>query len=144
MIKKLMHCVISFRVSRSLMSDRNWNISLCLHPSGVDGQFVSSLPYMLFCNANLYFNLIKALQGEQIGAEAPVGSFNPVFFNSGPRDPPPCMFSMFPSSTTPDWNDQLVIQLCSGLIRSHSFESGVLEEGNMENMQGSGRWKRPL
>jgi len=34
------------------------------------------------------------------------------------------MFSMFPSSTAPDSNDQLVSKLCSGLIRSHSFESG--------------------
>ena len=25
-----------------------------------------------------------------------------VFLNSGPHDPLPCMFSMFPSSTTPD------------------------------------------
>ena len=58
-------------------------------------------------------------------------STNPtaVFLNSGPHDPLPCMFSMFPSSTTPDSNDQLVIKLCSGLIRSHSFESGVVEEG---------------
>jgi len=61
-----------------------------------------------------------------------------LFFNSGPRDPLRCMFSMFPSSATPYWNDQLVIKLCSGLIRSHTFESGVLEEGNIENMQGSG------
>ena len=35
---------------------------------------------------------------------------------------------------------QLVIKLCSGLIRSHSFESGVVEEGNIENMQGNGSW----
>jgi len=48
------------------------------------------------------------------------------------------MFSMFPSSSTPDSNDQLIIKLRSGLIRSHSFESGVVEEGNIENMQGSG------
>jgi len=52
------------------------------------------------------------------------------------------MFSMFPSSTTPDSNDQLVIKHCSGLIRSHSFELGVVEEGNIENMQGSGS-RRP-
>ena len=45
---------------------------------------------------------------------------------------------MFPSSTTHDSNDQLVIKLCSGPIRSNSFESGVVEEGNIENMQGSG------
>jgi len=42
---------------------------------------------------------------------------------------------MFPSSTPPDSDDQLVIKLCSGLIRSHSSESGGVEEGNM---QGSG------
>jgi len=45
---------------------------------------------------------------------------------------------MFPFSTTPDSNDQLIIKLCSDLIKSHSFESGVVEEGNIENMQGSG------
>jgi len=45
---------------------------------------------------------------------------------------------MFSSSTTPDSYDQLVTKLCSGPIRSHSFESGVVEEGNIENMQGSG------
>jgi len=56
-----------------------------------------------------------------------------VFLSSGPHDPLPCMFS-----TTPDSNDQLVIRLCSGLTRSHSFESGVVEEGSIENMQGSG------
>ena len=49
-------------------------------------------------------------------------------------------FSMFPSYTTPDSNDQLVIKLWSGLIRSYSCESGVVEEGNIENMQGSGSW----
>ena len=48
--------------------------------------------------------------------------FRPVFLNSGPHDPLPCMFSMFPSSTTPDSNDQLIIKLCSGLIRSHSLD----------------------
>ena len=45
---------------------------------------------------------------------------------------------MFPSFSTPDSNDQPVIKLCSGLIRINSFESGVEEEGNIENMQGSG------
>ena len=44
---------------------------------------------------------------------------NPVFLNSGPRD-------------------QLLIKLCSGLIRSHSFESVVLEEGNIE--KHAGQW----
>ena len=63
-----------------------------------------------------------------------------VFLNSGPHDPLPCMFSMFPSCTTPDSKDQLVIKLCSVLIRNHSFESGVVEEGNIQNMQGSGSW----
>jgi len=47
---------------------------------------------------------------------------NSIFLYYGPHDTLPCMFSMFPSSTTPDSNDQLVIKLCSGLIRSHSFE----------------------
>jgi len=47
-----------------------------------------------------------------------------VFLNSAPRLPLPSMFPMFPSSITPDSNDQLVIKLCSGLIRSHSFELG--------------------
>jgi len=53
---------------------------------------------------------------------SPMSLSRAVFLNSGPHDPLPCMFSIFPSSATPDSNDQLVIKLCSGLIRSHSFE----------------------
>jgi len=49
----------------------------------------------------------------------------------------PACFRCFPPAPHQIQN-QLVIKLCSDLIRSHSFESGVVEEGNMENMQGSG------
>ena len=50
-----------------------------------------------------------------------------VFFNPGPRDPLPCMFSMFPSSTTPDLNEWLLIRPLQSLMTSWSFESGVVE-----------------
>ena len=61
-----------------------------------------------------------------------------MFFNPGPQDPLPCMFSMFPSSNTPDSNELLLIRPLQSLMTSWSFESGVVEEGNMENMQGRG------
>ena len=53
-------------------------------------------------------------------------SYTPVFPNPGPQGP--CMFSMFPWFK---WMGQ-VFKLCR---TTHSLESGVLEQGNMENMQ---------
>lgn len=46
-----------------------------------------------------------------------------VFLNPGAGAPHlPCLF---PCSDTPDSKDQLVIELCVGLLTIHSFESGV-------------------
>lgn len=51
------------------------------------------------------------------------GMNQPVVFNPGPGATLPCMFEMFPSSNTPDSNDQPVIKLCRSLITSRSLES---------------------
>ena len=46
------------------------------------------------------------------------------------------MFSMFPCSNAPDLNDLFIIMLSRSLVMAHSFESGVLEEKHIYNMQG--------
>ena len=35
---------------------------------------------------------------------------------------------------------QLVIQVCTGLLTTHSLESGALKQGNISDMQDSGVW----
>lgn len=54
-----------------------------------------------------------------------------VFLKPGPGGTLPCMSKMFPCSNTLDPIEQLVVELCRSPITTHSFESGVLEEGNI-------------
>ena len=44
----------------------------------------------------------------------------------------------FPSPNTPDSNECVVTRLLLSLRRTHSFESGALEQGNIQNTQGRG------
>ena len=62
-----------------------------------------------------------------------------VFLNSGPHDSLPCMFSMFPSSTTPDSNDQLVINLYFRLNPNQVFpliDTSILDLINLSLLTG--------
>lgn len=45
---------------------------------------------------------------------------------------------MFLCFNTPNLNNELVVKLCCRLIRIHSFESGVLEKGNMQGRRPPG------
>ena len=45
--------------------------------------------------------------------------------------PLPACFQTFTCSSTPDSNDKLCTKLCWSLITTHSFESGVLEQGSI-------------
>ena len=47
-------------------------------------------------------------------------------------------FRCFSAPTHPDSNDQLVITLCWSLIMTHPFESGLLEQGSIYDMEGRG------
>ena len=58
---------------------------------------------------------------------------------NGPRAPLPCILLIFPCSSTPDSNKWVIISPLLSFLTTHSFESGVLEEGNISNVQGRGR-----
>lgn len=51
-----------------------------------------------------------------------------VFFNPAPEGSFPACFS---ASSSADFDDQLIMKFCWGLITTQSFESGVLEQCNI-------------
>jgi len=58
-----------------------------------------------------------------------------LFLNSGPHDPPPCMFSMFPSFTTPDSNEWLLIRPLQ------SFESATVRLRRHDSFSRCAAWR---
>ena len=92
--------------------------------------------FCAFLSVDITVNLICLGEGHwsektrDLNASPEVEIFCPV-----PGGPLPCMFYMFPCSITPDSNTWVVIRLQQSLMTAWSFESCVMEQGIIWNMQ---------
>jgi len=65
-------------------------------------------------------------------------SFKAGVLNSSPRDPLLCILCMSPLLNTPDSDPQLIKIDSTAILTSWGSESGVLNKGDIHNMQSSG------
>ncbi len=68
----------------------------------------------------------------------PSPSHRAMFLNSSPGDPLLCIFCMSPLFNTPDWAHQLIRRETWTELTSWWSQSGVLNKGDMQNVQSRG------